>query len=752
MSILSSFMFTKDVILSINCSSNFARHHGGGGEVDIDAENIASVLKEIRSSPELYESGESEKGRDRNDNGRPTDVRKSKLELTKVLDKRKKLEDDEREFEHRAGKRPNQDVHGHPRLESKGRVTRTLLPSEQEPEIIEAAASPAPAAPLHVSGSKNEVFKKESLNHSTPSKICSSLESSRTRSKARGSPIESTVSSSPVRFNKGERERSSNQRGGPETLPVPNEAVLQQRSCSASSKHEEDVSHRSSWDEGEFCHAGALHGADASPKHDRSRGARDEEWNWDENRVRNSGFMYDGHQDQSADCPEHNQDQDERDGRYERRGNQNSHFDGDRKKGGRDPWPSEQADAREEHSQEHNTRDDWGRPSSRESRLDKTGGSSCCDERLLERGEEVPTKADSLPAVPEHKARDEHLVNRGTSWEAERAVPVSRKESDSTPVRPLDTAVHSKRPSATANARVKEDIGKAPKQEESHPGPLKAVANSGRDGEGTIGAPVKKEPSPAFTAAQNEGRQLKHSADRMKAKNKPGQEVESTNLYLQAALKFLQAASIVENENNDTHRAGKTQSMVVYDDTAKLCKYCAGQYERSRDMAAAALAYTCAAVALGRRMLCKNATFARDCNELLAAAQPASGESPSSSSASDVDNLNNHTLAPSDKGTMTQMGRASTASPQKIPGVAAPTSHSIPPRLRTNLIRFLKDANDMSNLLEAWQKAASVTAKADATCDPKGMLAVKKVGELGGFADIETVVHSVRVAMDAIGH
>ncbi len=61
-------------------------------------------------------------------------------------------------------------------------------------------------------------------------------------------------------------------------------------------------------------------------------------------------------------------------------------------------------------------------------------------------------------------------------------------------------------------------------------------------------------------------------------------------------------------------------------------------------------------------------------------------------------------------------------------------------------------ANDMSNLLEAWQKAASVTAKADATCDPKGMLAVKKVGELGGFADIETVVHSVRVAMDAIGH
>ncbi len=41
-------------------------------------------------------------------------------------------------------------------------------------------------------------------------------------------------------------------------------------------------------------------------------------------------------------------------------------------------------------------------------------------------------------------------------------------------------------------------------------------------------------------------------------------------------------------------------------------------------MAAAALAYTCAAVALGRRMLCKNVSFARDCNELLTAAQQAS--------------------------------------------------------------------------------------------------------------------------------
>jgi hypothetical protein len=110
----------------------------------------------------------------------------------------------------------------------------------------------------------------------------------------------------------------------------------------------------------------------------------------------------------------------------------------------------------------------------------------------------------------------------------------------------------------------------------------------------------------------------------LNVQNEPGLEVESTNLYLQAALKFLQAAALVENDNTDINRAGETQSMVVYNDTATLCKYCAGQYERRSDMAAAALAYTCAAVALGRRMLCKNVSFARDCNELLTAAQQAS--------------------------------------------------------------------------------------------------------------------------------
>jgi hypothetical protein len=59
----------------------------------------------------------------------------------------------------------------------------------------------------------------------------------------------------------------------------------------------------------------------------------------------------------------------------------------------------------------------------------------------------------------------------------------------------------------------------------------------------------------------------------LNVQNEPGLEVESTNLYLQAALKFLQAAALVENDNTDINRAGETQSMVVYNDTATLCKY-----------------------------------------------------------------------------------------------------------------------------------------------------------------------------------
>lgn len=58
----------------------------------------------------------------------------------------------------------------------------------------------------------------------------------------------------------------------------------------------------------------------------------------------------------------------------------------------------------------------------------------------------------------------------------------------------------------------------------------------------------------------------------------------------------------------------------------------------------------------------------------------------------------------------------------------------------------------MNVLLESLQRAAEATAKAETGKETQGMAAVKQVGELGGFGDIDGVVRLVRVALDAIGH
>lgn len=134
-----------------------------------------------------------------------------------------------------------------------------------------------------------------------------------------------------------------------------------------------------------------------------------------------------------------------------------------------------------------------------------------------------------------------------------------------------------------------------------------------------------------------------------------------------------------------------------------------------------------------RLMMSKQTTFANDCKEFQAAAQLTSGphmpsngdlfffivlplnpqfpclkncfkwstpdvslmivllnagESPSSSSASDVDNLNkHHGLVPDNK---TSLGKAAIVSPQ-VPSGASGTALNIPARLRPVASRFLRD-------------------------------------------------------------
>ncbi|KAI7982244.1 AF4/FMR2 family member 2 [Camellia lanceoleosa] len=161
-----------------------------------------------------------------------------------------------------------------------------------------------------------------------------------------------------------------------------------------------------------------------------------------------------------------------------------------------------------------------------------------------------------------------------------------------------------------------------------------------RDADATI--PARRDSScQAATNIVKEAKDLKHSADHLK---NSGLSVESTGLYFQAALKFLHGASLLESGNGESAKQGEMiGSMQMYSSTAKLCEFCAHKYEKSKDIAAAALAYKCMEVAYMRVIYYSHTNASRDRHELQTALQIVPpGESPSSS-ASDGDNLNNPT-------------------------------------------------------------------------------------------------------------
>ncbi|KAG7644875.1 hypothetical protein ISN45_At01g002120 [Arabidopsis thaliana x Arabidopsis arenosa] len=148
-------------------------------------------------------------------------------------------------------------------------------------------------------------------------------------------------------------------------------------------------------------------------------------------------------------------------------------------------------------------------------------------------------------------------------------------------------------------------------------------------------SPFKKE-STSQTASNSikEATDLKHMADRLK---NAVSNHESTGVYFQAALKFLHGASLLESSGTTIAR-----SKDIYGSTAKLCEFCAHEYEKNKDMGAAALAYKCMEVAYLRITYTSHGNIRRCRYELQAALQVIpSGESPSF--ASDGEN-SNHTL------------------------------------------------------------------------------------------------------------
>ncbi|XP_044492146.1 cysteine-tryptophan domain-containing zinc finger protein 7-like isoform X2 [Mangifera indica] len=300
----------------------------------------------------------------------------------------------------------------------------------------------------------------------------------------------------------------------------------------------------------------------------------------------------------------------------------------------------------------------------------------------------------------------------------------------------------------TANASQVDDTSKVPKhmrkadhQNGQHNSSRHATQNGHRVRDLDAPSPARKDSSSqSATNAVKEAKDLKHLADRMKNSGSN----ESTGLYFQAALKFLHGASLLESSSSDSAKHGEMiQSMQMYSSTAKLCEFCAHEYEKSKDMAAAALAYKLMEVAYMRVIYSSHTSASRDRHELQTALQMAPpGESPSSS-ASDVDNLNHPTTV--DK----------VALPKGVSSPQVAGNQVISARKRPNLVRVLNFAQDVNFAMEASRKSRNAFAAANGSLGEsqhrEGISSIKKALDFN-FQDIEGLLHLVRVAMEAISH
>ncbi|KAH9617793.1 hypothetical protein KSS87_002101 [Heliosperma pusillum] len=269
-----------------------------------------------------------------------------------------------------------------------------------------------------------------------------------------------------------------------------------------------------------------------------------------------------------------------------------------------------------------------------------------------------------------------------------------------------------------------------------------------------VPSPHKRDSSSqAASSAIKEAKSLKHLADRLKNADPR----ESTGLYFDAALKFLHGASLLESGKNESAKQGDiVQAMQIYSDTAKLCRnftnppptlfqtkytrFCAHEYEKSKDMATAALAYKCMEVAYLRVVYSSHNIASRDRSELQTVLQMVPpGESPSSS-ASDIDNLNNTSTG--DKAAQAR----SVDSPQLVGNLV------IAARNRPNFSRLLSFAQDVNSAMEASRKSHIAFEAASASMGHKdtvdGITSIKRALDFN-FHDVEGLLRLVRLAKEA---
>ncbi|XP_058209244.1 cysteine-tryptophan domain-containing zinc finger protein 3-like isoform X1 [Rhododendron vialii] len=250
-------------------------------------------------------------------------------------------------------------------------------------------------------------------------------------------------------------------------------------------------------------------------------------------------------------------------------------------------------------------------------------------------------------------------------------------------------------------------------------------------------SPVRKDGSSHLASnALKEAEDLRCVADRLKDSEFG---FECNEAYFQAALKFLYGASLLETCNGDISKHAEMSPMQIYSRCAKYCGDCAHEYEKRKEMAAAALAYKCMEVAYMRIVYCKNSSTNRDRQDLQTSLQMVpQGESPSSS-VSDVDNLNNQAMV--DK---------TAISKGLVPHAG---NHVIVAHNQHNFLRLLDFTKDVNSAMEASRKCQTAFAAANGILEEaqnkEGIISVKRVIDFS-FQDIEELIRLVRHAIGAI--
>ncbi|MFS7928595.1 putative transcription factor & chromatin remodeling CW-Zn family [Helianthus anomalus] len=223
----------------------------------------------------------------------------------------------------------------------------------------------------------------------------------------------------------------------------------------------------------------------------------------------------------------------------------------------------------------------------------------------------------------------------------------------------------------------------------------------------------------------------KDYADRLKIS---GFDYECNDAYFDSALKYLYAASLLEVCTADISKSKGVDPISGYTTSAKLSKICALEYEKRKETAAAALAYKCMEVAYMRIVYCKSLLTKQDLQTSMQ--MVTQGESPSSS-ASDVDNLNNPVTM--DKTLLSKN--------------IVPLGNTLVVKNQANLMRLLDLTSDVSLAMEASTKSQNAYKAASAILEEspnnETLILVRRVVDFS-FQDVKEIVCLVQNTREAI--